>query len=70
MDAIIVRSPTRALSVVEPEEFLEDLDRFAIDVWDSWSPVVYPEREPIPMDMYETKDDLFRQNSPVSRRKT
>ncbi len=59
MDAIIVRSPTRALSVVEPEEYLEDLDRFAMDVWDSWSPIVYSERESIPVDMYETGDDLF-----------
>jgi len=61
MDAIIVRrNPTRALSVIEPESFLEDLDRCALDVWNSWTPVVYHDhREEIPMDMYETKDDLI-----------
>jgi len=60
MNAIIVRrNPSRALSVLEPQSFLEDLDRFAMDVWNSWSPVVYHHREAIPMDMYETKDDLI-----------
>ena len=60
MDAIIVRrAPTRALSLIEPEDFLEDIDRYALNVWDSWTPFVYGDhREEMPMDMYETKDDL------------
>jgi HSP20 family protein len=61
MDAIIVRrNPTLALSLTEPDNFLEELDRYALDVWNSWTPLVYHDRRAeIPMDMHETKDDLI-----------
>src|SRR3972149_3100552 len=57
MDAIIVRrSPIRAL-MERPTSLFEDFDRWASDVWNTWTPSLTG-RSSIPMEMYETKDDL------------
>jgi HSP20 family protein len=58
MDALIVRrTPTRAL-MERPTGLFEDLDHWVTDVWDRWTPTLYYHRSSIPMEMYETKDDL------------
>jgi HSP20 family protein len=58
MDAIIMRRNPHALSVVEPS-FFEEIDRWARDVWDTWTPTLFPyRRTAIPMDMYGTKDGM------------
>ncbi len=59
MAIVVRRTPsTRALTVSEPTGLL-DLDRFASDVWDSWSPFHYhSHRSEIPADIYEEKDNL------------
>lgn len=58
MDTIIVRRNPYALSVAEPSLF-EEIDRWAKDVWDTWTPTVHAfHRVGMPMDVYETKDGI------------
>ena len=59
MAIVVRRTPsTRALPLTEPVRTL-DIDRFASDVWDSWSPFHYHyHRSEIPADVYEEKDFL------------
>jgi len=58
MDAIIVRRNPYALSITEPSLFKE-IDRWARDVWDTWTPTLHSYRRiGIPMDVYETKDGM------------
>ncbi len=56
------RNPSRALTMVEPfyhpASLLDELDRFAHDVWESSTPVVYRSEFVPRMDMYTDKDDL------------
>jgi HSP20 family protein len=58
MDAIIVRrNPTGELSVVEP--MFREIDRFAGDLWDSWTPTLIHEHGTgIPLDLVEMKDEM------------
>jgi HSP20 family protein len=58
MDAIIVRRNPRALGLVEPVDVFQDVERFANDMWDNWTPVYHEQRSSIPMEMFELKDDL------------
>ena len=58
MDAIIVRRNPYAMSVTEPSLF-EEIDRWARDAWDTWTPTIHTYRHVgIPMDMYETKEGM------------
>lgn len=58
MGALIVRRNPYELSVVQPSIF-DEIDRWAREVWDSWTPGFYPYHiTTIPMDMYETKDGM------------
>ncbi len=56
------RSPSRALTVMEPiyrpMSLLEDIGRFASDIWESWTPVVYGTHMHPRLDMFELKDEL------------
>jgi HSP20 family protein len=58
MNAIIVRRNPYAMSAVQPALF-EELDRWARDVWDTWTPTLSSYSHSVmPMDMYETKDGV------------
>ena len=63
MSAITVRrSPSRALTLVEPVyspfSLLDEIERLASDTWESWTPVVYTDHMHPRLDMYEEKDEL------------
>ncbi len=61
MTAITVRrSPSRALVMehYHPMDVLDEIERFASDIWDSWTPVVYSTHMHPRLDLFENKDEL------------
>ena len=63
MTAITIRrSPSEALTTVEPVyspmSLFEEMERFAGDVWGSWTPVVYHDHMHPRLDVFEQKDNL------------
>lgn len=58
MDAIIVRRNPRTLTVFQPMSLFEEIDEFASDIWDRWTPLYHIHRSSIPMDMYSLKDEV------------
>ncbi|MFQ6121482.1 MAG: Hsp20/alpha crystallin family protein [Dehalococcoidales bacterium] len=57
----IIRRPTRALTAVEPfyrpVSLLDEMERMARDIWESW-PVTFSTNLTPRMDMYEDKEGL------------
>ena len=62
MNAIIRRSPTRALTMVRPFyrplSLMNEIEMLAREIWDSWQPVVTPTSFIPRLDIYEEKDEL------------
>lgn len=62
MVAIIRRSPTRALTMVEPFyrplSFLDEVEMLARSMWDSWRPVTFSTSLTPRTDIYEDKEGL------------
>lgn len=61
MAELTVRRPTRGLRLWEhvyPMEWLEDVERWAGDLWDTWKPTRYTYSWTPKLDMYEEKDWL------------
>lgn len=61
MVAIMRRSPTMALRMMEPfyrSSLLDEFDTLARDMWDSWRPVTFSTSFTPRMDMYEDKEGL------------
>lgn len=63
MTAIVVRrSPSLALTAMEPfyrpMSLLDEIERFASDIWKSRTPVVYSTHMHPRLDMYEEKDEM------------
>ncbi|MBI4187248.1 MAG: Hsp20/alpha crystallin family protein [Chloroflexi bacterium] len=60
--AIVVRSSSRALSLREPHyhpfRLFEDVDRMAMEMWESWTPSEWRSDFFPRLDMYEQKDEL------------
>ena len=61
MNAIIKRGPTGALTMVRPFYrpfgLMDEVERMARDIWDSWRPVASTSFMPR-LDIYEEKDEL------------
>ncbi|MDP2730958.1 MAG: Hsp20/alpha crystallin family protein [Dehalococcoidales bacterium] len=63
MTAITVRrSPSQALTVREPfyrpMSLLDEIERYAGDIWETWPPVVYRTHMHPRLNMFEEKDEL------------
>ena len=62
MTVIIRRSPSRALTVVEPfyrpMSLLNEVERMAREMWELWEPFTFPTGFAPKMDMIEDKDTL------------
>ncbi len=64
MTAITVRRrPSRALTMMEPFDrpmsFLDEIERFASNIWESPTPIMYRTHAHPFLDMYEEKDELI-----------
>lgn len=57
MTAIIRRSPNRTLTIYRPMSLLDDVERLARGIWESW-PVTFRTSFMPRLDMYEEKDEL------------
>jgi len=57
MTAIIRRSPGRALTFYRPAGLLDEVERLAKGMWDTW-PVAFPTGFMARLDMYEKDDQL------------
>ncbi|MBI4283794.1 MAG: Hsp20/alpha crystallin family protein [Chloroflexi bacterium] len=63
MTAIVVRrNPSRTLttrgSTYRPASFLDEIERWVTDTWESWTPAVYDTGLYPRLDVYEEKDEL------------
>ena len=60
-DIVVRRNPGRALTTWEsfyrPMSLLDDIERFASDMWESWTPMVYG-NPGYALDMYGNDDEL------------
>lgn len=62
MTVLVRRNPTTALTLVEPfyqpEDFIDEIEDLAEQMWDVWQPVAVSNESCFDIDMYEEKDEL------------
>ncbi len=58
MNAIVIRRPVRTLTMTEPTFLLDEVERFAEDVWGDWRGGLYATHIHPDLDIYEEKDEL------------
>jgi len=62
-EIMVRRSPKRSVALMEPVHYhpldlLDEIERFASEAWDSWTPMIGPSGLLADMDVYEEKDEL------------